>query len=342
MAIDTTQLEVKETAIKLFSNPAILEKFKAILGGGTSAYIQSALICIADNPKLMECTPKSLIKSTLRSATLGLSLDPALRQGFIIPRWDKKAKAQVASFQPHYNGLYQLAQRTGKYRAINVSPIHEGEQVFEDVRTGLHVYRRNGYNTVEAPNNQISGLNDGYRDVTSGKNKGRIIGYLAYFKTMDGLEKSVWMTIEEIHEHAQKWAPENYNSDYGAWKDEKKRPTMEMKTVFLQLTKFMDLSGERSVKLRAAIEADARQDEADDAEEVIDATPTPMPLEVESKVPAPMINKPVEFASTKSQWAIQQAATAWNLSLTEAAQQLARKGLPDTMTKAAFIDAINA
>lgn len=319
--------EVKEFAVAVFNKPAIIEKFQAILKGGTNAYIQSALLAITDNPKLMECTAQSLVKSTLRSATLNLSLDPALRQAFLIPRRVKGT--WVANFQPHYNGLYQLAVRTGKYRTINVSPIYEGEKVYEKVQTGLHGYVPEGYNALATPNPDISGMDSGYRDVTSGKSEKPIIGYLAYFKTMDGLEKSVYMTVKEIHEHAQKWAPENYSSDYGAWKDTKKRPTMEMKTVFLALTKFMDLSGERNATLRQAIEADANQDD----ENTITVEPT-ITIEQEAEpTPAPA-EKDTDFVSPQSKWAVAYAADNWNCSMNDAAISL--KGYPTSMTRAAF------
>ena len=319
--------EVKEFAVAVFNKPAIIEKFQAILKSGTNAYIQSALLAITDNTKLMDCTPQSLVKSALRSATLGLSLDPALRQAFIIPRPIKGI--WTASFQPHYNGLYQLAQRTGKYRAISVNPIYEGERVLENVQTGLHCYKPEGYNVLTTPNSDISGLNDGYRDVTSGKSEKPIIGYLAYFKTMDGLEKSVYMTVKEIHEHAQKWAPENYNSQYGAWKDAKKRPTMEMKTVFLALTKFMDLSGERNAVLRQAIEADANPDD----ENTITVEPT-IVQQTEPTPPQTQTEKDTDFVSPQSRWAVAYAADEWNCSMNDAATSL--KSFPASMTRASF------
>jgi recombination protein RecT len=325
----TTPPEVKETAVQIFNKPAILEKFQHILKGGTNAYIQSAVLAISDNPKLLECTPQSLVKSALRSATLGLSLDPALRQAFIIPR--KLKGTWVAQFQPHYNGLYQLAQRTGKYHSINVSPIFEGEKVFENVATGLHCFKRQGYNILAAPNDNINGLDDGYRDVTSGKSAAKIIGYLGYFKTINGLEKSVWMTVEEIHAHAQKWAPENYNSEYGAWNDARKRPTMEMKTVFLALTKFMDLSGERAATLRQAIEA---ENEDDETITVVPTIEQPEPAQVNN----PTTEKPTDIVSPQSRWAVAYAAEQWNIDQEAAYKELKElKRWPPSMRRGDFM-----
>jgi recombination protein RecT len=132
--------------------------------------------------------------------------------------------------------------RTSKYKVINVNPIFEGQKVLEDVITGLHKFKdensTSGINYI--PNPDVSGFSN-YRDVTSRTNK-KIIGYLGYYKTKDGFEKSVWMSIDDIHEHASKYS-KSYSEPYGAWKDPKKRPVMEMKTVLIALLKWADLSG---------------------------------------------------------------------------------------------------
>ena len=269
-----TQITVQDKTRDLFQAPDVFNQFEAILRGGTNAYIQSALLCIADKPKLQECTPDSLVLSALRSATLGLSLDPSIRQAYMIPRPLKGI--WTACFQPHYHGLYDLAVRTNKYRYISVAPIYEGETVLENVQTGIHFYTRGGGKTLLAPNPGENGLHIGYRDVTAGKDTAKVIGYLGHFKTIAGFEKSVWMTIPEIHAHAQKWAPENYKSQYGAWQDKKKVAVREMKTVFIALSKFMDLSGNESWKFKEAIEDAVEVEEPDNAP----ADLIPEPLEV--------------------------------------------------------------
>lgn len=258
-AIQTT---TPEDRIEVFMRkPETLERFRPLLGKNAEKFIASALILINSDPKLQKCTTMSLYKSVLRAASLELSLDTSLRQGFIVPR-GRKVKAtkdtpehyiQEANFQPHYNGVRNLAERTGIYKIINVSPIYEGQKIRLDQMTGLH-YIHLGGETFGMPE-QVSRLTVANTlDVTGGKPKEKVIGYLGYYETWKGIKRTVWMTIDEIHEHAQKWAPDNYNSEYGSWKDSKKLPYMEMKTVFLQLTKTMDLSGKEFEKLRKAIE----------------------------------------------------------------------------------------
>ena len=270
--------------------PETLERFVGIMQSQQEAksYINSALILINSDAKLQACTTMSLYKSVLRSASLGLSLDPALRQGYIIPR-GKKIKAykdangnmvqehyvQEANFQPHYNGVRNLAERTGRYRIINVSPIYAGQQIRLEQRSGLH-YIVLGEDTFTMPE-QTTRLNVANTlDVTNGKPEAAVIGYLGYYRTHKGVERTVYMTLKEIHEHAQKWAKDNYASEYGSWKDPKKLPYMEMKTVFLQLTKTMDLSGKESEKLRKAIEIEEGDDFSDlENQPVIEAQPEP-------------------------------------------------------------------
>ena len=269
-AIQTTN---KEDRIEAFlDRPEAQKRFVSILKDDAKPFINSALVLINSDPKLQECTTLSLYKSVLRAATLELSLDTSLRQGYIVPR-GKKIKAYTkpdgtkvpeqwvkeANFQPHYNGIRNLAERTGRYKVINTSPIYEGQRIRLDQLTGLH-YIVLGEDTFTLPE-QASRLTVANTiDVTDGKPQAKVIGYLAYYKTHQNVERTVYMTIKEIHEHAQKWAPDNYNSEYGSWKDPKKLPYMEMKTVFLQLTKTMDLSGKESAKLRKAVEIEDGDD----------------------------------------------------------------------------------
>jgi phage RecT family recombinase len=255
-----------ESRIDVFlRKPETMQRFVGIMQNerAAQAYVNSALILINSDPKLQACTTMSLYKSILRSASLELSLDTSMRQGYLVPR-AKKIKAsngvpehyvQEANFQPHYNGIRNLAERTGRYSIINVSPIYAGQKIRLEQRTGLH-YIMLGEDTFTMPEQASRLTIANTLDVTDGKPSAQVIGYLGYYKTHKGVERTVWMTIREIHEHAQKWAKDNYNSEYGSWKDPKKLPYMEMKTVFLQLTKTMDLSGKESEKLRKAIEID--------------------------------------------------------------------------------------
>lgn len=280
-------IQTTDERIEVFMRkPETIEKFTSILGRSAMAFISSALILINSDEKLQECTTVSLYKSILRSASLELSLDQSIRQGWLIAR-KRKIKAytktdgtkvpehwvQEATFQPHYNGLRALAERTGKYKVINVSPIYAGQVVRLDQLTGLHYIVLGNTFTMPEQSNRLTVANT--LDVTNGKPQEKVVGYLGYYKTQKGVERTVYMSISEIHQHARTWALDAYNNEYGAWKDPKKLPVMEMKTVFLQLTKTMDLSGKENENLRTALEIEdsIEQDEPLDGLVIPDSDP---------------------------------------------------------------------
>jgi recombination protein RecT len=138
----------------------------------------------------------------MRAASLKLSLDKSQGQAWIIPY------AGVATYQTGYRGVYELAQRTGNYRTINVFKVYEGETLTEDRRTGLH-------------------------DVTGSKTSDKIIAFCLYFKLVSGFEKTFAMTVEEIERHAAHYAPGNYSNPKSAWNKDHgaEREKMMKKTV---------------------------------------------------------------------------------------------------------------
>ena len=254
--------------------PDIIQKFADVLGRDANAYIQSVLIVAGSDEKLKECTPQSIVKSALRAASLGLSCDPAVKQAWLVP-YNKKVKTpngdkwiKEAQFQPHYLGLYTLAMRTGKYWIINVSPVYEGQRVLENPLTGLHaVMESNGF--VGEP----KAANPAYIDVTDRRKKNmKVIGWIGYFKAKKGNEKSVWMSVQDIEDHAQKFV-KDYNNNPN-WNDPDKRAVMEMKTVLRKLLAWADLSGSENAKL-----AEALTNEADYEAETIDAQTEDVPAQ---------------------------------------------------------------
>jgi recombination protein RecT len=186
-------------AIKEYGrSPEIIERFAEIVGKhNAGGYVQSAILAVANNEALQKCTPQSIFASALRAATVQLLCEPSLGQAYLVPFKDK------ATFIIGYKGLYQLALRTGKYRFINVGPIYEGELVFEDRMTG-----------------EIT--------LNGGRTSNTVIGYLASFQLTSGFSKSLYMTLDEIHAHADKYSKSvNYASS--PWKTN--RVEMERKTV---------------------------------------------------------------------------------------------------------------
>ena len=101
-----------------------------------------------------------------------------------------------------------MALRTGKYRYINVGPVYEGEEVVVDRITGSL---------------KIEG------GVTSPKKEK---GLIASFALHSGLQKSIYMTNEEMEEHGKRYS-KGYNKADGIWMTNK--PAAYHKTILLKL-----------------------------------------------------------------------------------------------------------
>lgn len=189
----------KQTIREYMRQDEIVTRFAEILGDyQASAYISSVLIAVAQSDNLQACTFQSIVSSALRAATLKLSCDPATGQAHLVP-FKGKATLVVG-----YKGLYHMALRTGKYRYINIIEVHPGETVTENRLTGMHT---------------ITGT---YTDHDN------IIGIMVYLEMVNGFKKTVYMTVEEIAEHAQKFS-KSYSFGDSVWKTN--RRAMEKKTV---------------------------------------------------------------------------------------------------------------
>ena len=103
-------------------------QFLAICGGDKKAetkFIQEtsfALSQVADSYQLQKCTPKSIEDSIVSVALTGLSLNPELRLGYLIPYGDK------CSFRSSYMGKRDIILRTGMVKSIIVNLVYENDQ----------------------------------------------------------------------------------------------------------------------------------------------------------------------------------------------------------------------
>jgi recombination protein RecT len=232
----------KNKAIAVISNylesETVLSRFVKVVGEKNAAsYIASVMITVKDSKQLQECQPESIYTSALRAATLRLSTDPATGQAHLVP-YSGKCTLQIG-----YKGLYDMAVRTGKYRYINVGPIYEGQVVEENQITGFH---------------SISGH----------KESNKIIGWIGAFEMnpergqLTGFGKTMYMTVEEIHEHAKRYS-KSYSYKDALW--QKETPKMERKTVLRLMLRRWGYFDPNDVQTLLEVEAE---------EEAIDANAT--------------------------------------------------------------------
>ena len=201
----------------MLSKDGYQQRFNELLGERAPQFIGSLTTMITDDPNMMQVfhdAPATIIKAGLRAAAYDLPIDPALGQAYIVPfRKKKKDGSYVmeATFILGYKGMYQLAVRTGVYLKINVVDVREGE---------LKKWNRL---TEEIEFNFID--DDDVRETMP------IIGYCAYFKLTNGMEKTLYMTKKQIENHEKKFRKGKYMSR--GWQDDWE--SMASKTVLRKL-----------------------------------------------------------------------------------------------------------
>lgn len=226
-------------------------------------FTTSLLTVINGNPILQECDPQEVVRTALKAASMRLPIDPNLGLAYIIPynnsvkerekykdskgierfrdKWIKKYEPQL---QIGWKGFVQLALRTRQYETINVTDVREGEFKGEDMLTGAIQFDWNSDREA--------------------RKKLPVAGYVAYFKLHDGFQKILYMTVDELEEHAHKYS-KSYANGNGKWADDK--PVMSKKTVVkLLLSKW----GPQSTELQQAFRADQAAMGDDDTYNYVD------------------------------------------------------------------------
>jgi recombination protein RecT len=168
------------TLAQTIKAPSVNEFLDNVLGENKKQFLSDLMALQEGTPKLKDCDQMQLIKCAVTATALNLPLNKNLGYAYVIPYENKNAKITEPQFQMGYKGYIQLAMRTGKYKTINVCEVRQGEMI-RNKFTGEVAF------IEELPNNEI-------------------IGYLAYFKMLNGMEQSVYMSIEEVTDHADRYS----------------------------------------------------------------------------------------------------------------------------------------
>lgn len=151
---------------------------------------------------LQKCDQMAVVKECLKAAQLHLPLIKSLGYAYVVPY------KNIPTFMVGWKGLVQLAQNTGKYKYINADAVYEGEQVIFDRLSGSV---------------RITG------EATSDK----AIGYFAYIQLLNGFEKTVYMTKEQMEAYGKKYSRAY---DKGPWQTD--FDAMARKTVLRKVLKY--------------------------------------------------------------------------------------------------------
>lgn len=199
-------------------------------------FMRVGLTEIRKNPKLGECDPITLIGALMSAAQDGL--EPGLDgQCYLIPRWSGKSRKLEVSYQRGYQGILELARRSGEYSSILVKTVHENDRFdYEEGSRSFLNYKRNL------------------------DNRGKTIAYFAFTKLKSGEESFTIISVEEAEEHRNKFATSKNKQGQitGPWKDD--FDSMAMKTVLIKHFKYQPKSTE--IKDLAVDEKVVKYDEA--------------------------------------------------------------------------------
>ena len=202
-----------------------------------------ALVACGRQPKLLECTQQSILKSVMQSAELGLDCSGTLGRGWLVPYYNNKIKSLEAQFIPGYQGLIDLARRGGQIARI------ESRVVYENDRFEL------AYGTDQ----NLTHIPELV------KPRGNMVCVYAIAELKDGSQQIDVMTLEQIEGIRNR----SKAKDGGPWKTD--YDEMARKTVIRRISKYLPLS----IELAKAIEIDDQQ--YDGNVEIINSLPPPVP-----------------------------------------------------------------
>lgn len=227
--------ETKDVATKpvtlnsLLSEPIYKRRFEEIMGQRAPAFISSILSLYSANQQLRDADPQSILQAAVVAATLNLPINPNLGLAYIIPY------GKVAQFQMGYKGFVKLALNTGKYKTIHATEVYKDEIAKWNPLTAE--FEATPFETWKM------------REASEGK-LDSIVGYLSFFKLINGYEKYWYWTAAQVRAHGQKFS-KSFSNPNGRWQQDFK--AMALKTVLkLNLSKWGDLS----IEMQKALEVD--------------------------------------------------------------------------------------
>ncbi|WP_338965597.1 recombinase RecT [Spiroplasma endosymbiont of Sarcophaga carnaria] len=201
---------------------------------------KSNIVAISNSNELLQkADPKTIMTACYQGVLLNLPMEKQFGYAYVVPYNTKITRIingrevqewiNQAQFQMGYKGYIQLAQRSGQYLDMSVSDVRENELVNYDRLKGTT------FNWIQ---------NEDERE------KLPIIGYVSYFKMVNGFEKTLYMKKEQMENHFMKYYKTyaKNKSFYIATFDE-----MALKTV---LTSLLRKWGIMSVELQQAYKSD--------------------------------------------------------------------------------------
>lgn len=187
-----------------FSQAMQTEKYKKLINNTLGDPVRAARFAanitsaVAVNPTLQECDAGTILAGALLGESLLLQPSPQLGQFYLVP-FESKAKRDrqgnvikpaclKAQFVLGYKGYIQLALRTGQYKRLNVLEVKSGEL--------------GGWDPFEERFHEMHFIEDFEKRAAM-----PTVGYIAHFEYINGFQKTLYWTADQMMFHADKYSP---------------------------------------------------------------------------------------------------------------------------------------
>lgn len=257
------QKQVSVTALvnDLLDRDGMRKRFDELLGKRAPQFISSIVSMVNADKNLQQAfyeSPMTVIQSSLKAAMFDLPIDQSLGYAYIVPfknhKKDIGAKKMEATFILGWKGMHQLALRTGAYKTINVVDVREGE--------------------LKSYNRLTEEVDIDFVEDEDAREALPVIGYVGYYRLINGAEKTVYMSVKAITAHEKKFRKGEYQGK--GWRDD--WDAMARKTVYrILIGKWGVMSIDYQTRdagkqLADVIAADAQEEETIDANYTVDET----------------------------------------------------------------------
>lgn len=186
-----------------FSQAMQTEKYKKLINNTLGDPVRAARFAanitsaVAVNPTLQECDAGTILAGALLGESLLLQPSPQLGQFYLVP-FESKAKRDrqgnvikpaclKAQFVLGYKGYIQLALRTGQYKRLNVLEVKSGEL--------------GGWDPFEERFHEMHFIEDFEKRAAM-----PTVGYIAHFEYINGFQKTLYWTADQMMAHADKYS----------------------------------------------------------------------------------------------------------------------------------------
>lgn len=255
------QASVTALVNDLLDRDGMRKRFDELLGKRSPQFISSIVSMVNADKNLQQAfyeSPMTVIQSSLKAAMFDLPIDPSLGYAYIVPfknyKKDIGAKKMEATFILGWKGMHQLALRTGAYKTINVVDVREGE--------------------LKSYNRLTEEVDIDFVEDEDAREALPVIGYVGYYRLINGAEKTVYMSVKAITAHEKEFRKGEYQGK--GWRDD--WDAMARKTVYrILIGKWGVMSIDYQTRdagkqLADVIAADAQEEETIDANFTVDET----------------------------------------------------------------------